>query len=159
MKHLKLFALLAIAAATLTGCTKEYYGAQVFTHEYRIVPNDWKRIEGELLPGSNNYLYAAFANSDITPYVVANGSVTADVWAIYDVGENKGSWHPLPYVYPCEVQVSYSDGTTGIEVIPETIRMEWEEGIVTFIIQDLHGEDPEAMINSITVRVTVTSNM
>lgn len=159
MKHLKLFALLAIAVATLTGCTKEYYGAQVFTHVYTIVPDNWIRNEGANLPGANNYIYAAFNNPDITRDVVENGSVTADVWALYDYGQNLGSWHPLPYVYPLELNVTYDDGTTGLVVIPETIRMEWEEGRVTFIIQDLDGYDPELLTNTITVRVTTTSNI
>ncbi len=162
MKKLKLFALLAVVAATLSGCTDEYYeyyGAQVLTHTYEITPGQWSRLEGQNMPGSENYLYATFENSDITKSVIANGTVTADVWAIYDRSNNLGSWHPLPYVYPLEVSVTYDDGTTGIGVVAETIRFEWEPGKVTFIIQELDGWDPEDMINPITIRVNVTSNM
>lgn len=158
MKKIKLFSLLTIAMVMLSGCTKEYYGAQVFTHEYKVVPGEWKRFTGANMPGSENYLYATFENSDITRDVVANGSVTADVWAVYDRANDLGSWHPLPYVYPFEVNVTYDDGTTGIGTVAEQIRLEWEEGKVTFIVQELDGWDPDDMINPVIIRATVTSN-
>ncbi|MBQ6956741.1 MAG: hypothetical protein IJP80_09030 [Bacteroidales bacterium] len=165
MKHLKLFTLLAIAATALTGCTKEYIteeyitnATQVFTHEYTIVPNDWHRNQGNE-PGMDNYIYATFENSDITDEVDLSGSVTADAWLIYNNGDNLSSWHPLPYVYPIEINVTNDDGTTGIAIVPETLRMEWEIGTVTFIIQDLDGYDPEDMSGTITVRVNVIKNL
>ena len=159
MKKFKLFAMIAIAAVMLTGCTEKYYGAQVLSHEYKIIPGDWKRNTGQNLPGADNYLYATFENRDITRDVMANGSVTADVYAIYDVQNNLGAWNPLPYVCPIEVYVTNEDNSTSLVVVPENIRFEWDEGTVTFIIQDLDGYDPEAIANPISVRVNVTSNL
>ena len=40
--------------------------------------------------------------------------------------------------------------------VPENLRFEWEQGKVTFIIQDLDGFDPENMVSTITVKVSVT---
>lgn len=37
--------------------------------------------------------------------------------------------------------------------------MEWVKGMVTFVIQDLDGYDPEDMITSVTIRVTVVKNL
>lgn len=159
MRKIKLFTLLAIFAATLSGCTEKYYGAQVLTREYVVIPADWTRNQGPNNPGSDNYLYAEKKNPDITPDVLANGTVTADVYALFDVQNNLGSWHPLPYVYPLEVITQNADGTTQLVIAPENIRMEWVQGNVTFIIQDIDGFDPESINAPITFRVTVTSNM
>ena len=37
--------------------------------------------------------------------------------------------------------------------------MEWVKGMATFVIQDLDGYDPEDMITSVTIRVTVVKNL
>ena len=165
MKKIKLLTVLAVASIAFSGCTKEYiteevthqhtyYGSQVSTYVYTITPSQWLRNEGNLNPGGYNYLYATFQNSDITANVVNNGSGTADVYLIYNEQLNLGSWNPLPYVYPLEVNTD-----NGIVVVPENIRFEWNENEVTFIIQDLDGYDPEDMISNLTVRVTVTRNI
>ncbi|MCR5064605.1 MAG: hypothetical protein K6A67_02440 [Bacteroidales bacterium] len=159
MKKLKLFAMLAIAMVTMTGCTEKYYGAQVFTHEYEIIPANWQRNEGANLPGADNYLYAEFQNKDITRDVMANGTVTADVYSIYDVQNNLGAWNPLPYVCPIEVLVKNDDGSYSTVIVAENVRFEWNEGKVTFIIQDLDGYDPEDITSTLHIRVNVTSNL
>lgn len=152
--------MLAAVMLTLTGCTEDYYGAYVFSHEYTIIPGNWTRNSGIDNPGTDNYLYAEFENKDITPDVLDNGTVTADVYAIYNVQQDLGSWHPLPYVYPIAVNVTdQSTGATHTEIVAETIRMEWELGKVTFIIQELDGWDPDDMLSKITVRVNVTKNV
>ncbi len=166
MKKLNLFALLAIAVIMLTGCRKEYYTletvepiAQVFSCEYTVKPSDWKYFEGSNEPGSENYFYAEFENPDITADVLINGTVTADIYWLYDEQNNFGSWRPLPYVYPMEVCINYNDGTTNTIIVAENIRMEWVKGMVTFVIQDLDGYAPEDITNSLTIRVTVIKNL
>lgn len=146
-----------------TGCTKEYitYGSQVRTHEYEITPSQWQRNEGDYNPGSQNYLYAEFNNADITSDVInGGGTVQAFVYNIYNVQENLGSWNTLPFVYPLEVVV-YNEETQQNEtvIVPENMRFEWENGKVTFIIQDLDGFDPEDMITTVHVKVSVTKNL
>lgn len=156
---LPMTALLFLAA----GCTKEYitYGSQVRTHEYEITPSQWMRNEGANLPGGDNYLYAEFANADITADVMnGNGTVQAFVYNIYNAAENLGSWNTLPFVYPLEV-VFYNAETrqNEMDIVPENMRFEWESGKVTFIIQNLDGFDPEDMVSTIHVKVSVTKNM
>ncbi len=164
MKKIKLIALMAVASIALSGCTKEYitedvthqhnyYGSQVTTYVYTITPPQWVRNEGQLNPGQENYLYATFENSDITANVVNNGSVTADVYMIYNQQQNLGSWNPLPYGSPWEVQTE-----NETIIVPETIRFDWNENEVTFIIQDLDGYDPLDYLDNMTIRVTVTRN-
>ena len=58
-----------------------------------------------------------------------------------------------------EVSINNSDGTTSTVIVAENIRMEWVEGLVTFVIQDLDGYAPEDIINSLTIRVTVVKNL
>lgn len=166
MKKLNLFALLVIAVIMLTGCRKEYYtveaaepNAQVFSCEYTVKPSDWSYFEGSNEPGSENYFYAEFDNPDITADVLVNGTVTADIYWLYDEQKNLGSWRPLPYVYPMEVCINNNDGTTSTIIVAENIRMEWVEGMVTFVIQDLDGYAPEDITNSLTIRVSVVKNL
>ena len=144
-------------AALATGCTKEYYtyGAQVYTHQYTIIPAQWVRNQGPI-PGADNYLYASFENADITPDVMENGTVQAYVYNTYDLQNNLGAWNTLPFVYPLEVYVPNDNGGSDLIIVPENLRFEWEEGKVTFIIQDLDGYNPEAMISTISVKVCVT---
>ena len=52
-----------------------------------------------------------------------------------------------------------NSGTPGYIIVGESIRMEWVKGMVTFVIQDLDGYDPEDMITSVTIRVTVVKNL
>ena len=163
MKLLKLFIPAIAVLALFQGCTKEYItkqyitqeynGAQVLARDFTVKPGDWKRNEGENNPGFENYLYAEFENPDITKYVVDNGTVQAFIYTIYDVSKNLGSWNPLPYVYPIEIK----DADTGdILIAPENTRFEYNEGTVTFIIQDLDGYDPEDITNEMSIKVCVT---
>ena len=157
MKLFKLFLPMLTVAALATGCTKEYYtyGAQVYTHQYTIIPAQWVRNQGPI-PGADNYLYASFENADITPDVMENGTVQAYVYNTYDLQNNLGAWNTLPFVYPLEVYVPNDNGGSDLIIVPENLRFEWEEGKVTFIIQDLDGYNPEAMISTISVKVCVT---
>ena len=85
-----------------------------------------------------------------------NGTVQAFVYNVYDQQNNLGAWNTLPFVYPLEVYVPNEQGGTNLVIVPENLRFEWEQGKVTFIIQDLDGFDPENMISTITVKVSVT---
>lgn len=166
MKLFKLFLPMLTIAAMATGCTKEYYtleyytdsssGVNIYTHQYTITPAQWNRNQGPNNPGADNYLYASFNNADITADVMENGAVQAFVYNVYDVQNNLGAWNTLPFVFPLEVYVTNDEGGTDMVVIPENLRFEWEEGKVTFIIQDLDGVDPENMVSSIAVKVCVT---
>lgn len=160
MKLFKLFLPVLAFAALASGCTKEYYtivnGADVYTHQYTITPAQWKRNEGSYMPGSYNYLYADIDNADITADVMKNGSVVAYVYDVYDVANNQGAWNLLPYIIPIEYHEQNDDGTWNDYAVSENIRFEWEEGKVTFIIQELDGWNPSDMKTSITVKVCVT---
>lgn len=161
MKKLAFIIAAVVAVAAFTGCTKEYNtyidGAQVLSYEYDITPAMWKRVRGANLPGGYNYLYASFENSDITRDVVDFGTVTAEIWNIYDQANNLGSWNPMPYVYPLELNLLDDNGNHII--VAENIRFEWEQGMVTFVIQDLDGLEPEDMSSTITIKVNVIRNI
>lgn len=139
------------------GCTRKYIvdGVDVHSEDYQIVPADWQRNTGDAEPGAFNYLYVTKVNNRITADVLNNGSVHADVYVIYDTSKNLGAWTPLPYVYPLEITETDSQGNSTTVIAPETLRMEWEEGSVTFILQDLDGFDPLDMTSVMTIRVTV----
>ena len=158
MKLFKLFLPLLAISALATGCTKEYYtiGSQVYTHQYTVTPSQWTRNQGNNLPGADNYLYASFENADITAEAVESGTVQAFVYNTYDQQHNLGAWNTLPFVYPLEVYVTNDSGEQELVIVPENLRFEWEQGKVTFIIQDLDGYDPEDMVSTITVKVSVT---
>ena len=154
MRYLKLFIAAVVAFTLFQGCTKEYYtqGCAVYVKDYNVYPKDWNKNEGTELPGSDNYFYATFENNYIDKEVIAVGTVHAYIYAIYDAGNNLGSWNPLPFVYP----VQYVDTEGNKSLVPENIRFEYEEGKVTFVLQDLDGFDAEAITNSMSIRVCVT---
>ncbi len=158
-KIMKAKAIIAVllAAVAAMGCTRKYIvdGVDVHSEDYQIVPADWQRNTGDAEPGAFNYLYVNKVNNRITADVLNNGSVHADVYVIYDTSKNLGAWTPLPYVYPLEITETDSQGNSTTVIAPETLRMEWEEGSVTFILQDLDGFDPLDMTSVMTIRVTV----
>ena len=160
MKLLKLFIPALAILALAQGCTKEYItnynGAQVYARDYTINPSDWKRNQGANNPGFDNYLYAEFENKDITQNVVDNGTVQAFIYTIYDEKNNLGSWNPLPYVYPLEIETDDGSGNKTIVIAPENTRFDYNVGTVTFIIHDLDGYDPEDITNSMSIKVCVT---
>ncbi|MBR3985628.1 MAG: hypothetical protein IKK04_00605 [Bacteroidales bacterium] len=161
LKHI----ILPIMAAFLlfSGCTKEvnYYGAQIETYRFNINPAEWIRVEGNNLPGANNYLYCTKEIPAINSEVFNYGNVQAYVWNVYDGQNNLGAWNTLPFVYPLEVYYNNDDGTQSMEVVPENLRFEWELGKVTFIIQDLDGYDPLALGDGQTLsfKVSISHNM
>ena len=79
-----------------------------------------------------------------------NGAVVAYIYTLYDVNAQQGAWNLLPYVYPLEMT---EEGK--ITIIPETIRCEWEEGKITFVIQDLDGYAPLNVNETLLMRVSV----
>lgn len=157
--------ILPIMAAFLlfTGCTKQenFYGAQIETYRFNINPAEWQRNEGALNPGANNYLYCTKEISGIDANVFNYGTVQAYVWNVYDGQNNLGAWNTLPFVYPLEVYVNNDQGGQDLVIVPENLRFEWEEGKVTFIIQDLDGYDPIALGDGQTLsfKVCVSYNM
>lgn len=153
----KAIIVILLAAVAAMGCTRKYIvdGVNVHSDDYQIVPADWQRNTGDLEPGAFNYLYVTKVNKWITADVLNNGSVHADVYVIYDTAKNLGAWTPLPYVYPLEITETDSEGHSTTVIAPETLRMEWEEGSVTFVLQDLDGFDPLDMTSVMTIRVTV----
>ncbi|MBR6440643.1 MAG: hypothetical protein IKS44_01165 [Bacteroidales bacterium] len=158
MKLIKMFLPMLVITLLATGCKKEYitYGTEVYTHEYKVVPAQWNRVQGSNLPGGGNYLYASFQNADIDAGVMNNGAVNAYVYNVYDVATNEGAWNALPFIYPLEVWVTNTAGDREMVISPETVRFEWEQGKVTFIIQELDGYDPEDMVQTLHFKVTVT---
>ena len=62
----------------------------------------------------------------------------------------QGAWNLLPYVYPLEM-----NDNGNLTIIPETIRCEWEEGKITFVIQDLDGYAPLNVNETLLMRVSV----
>ena len=146
-----------VAMVAMVSCTKNYYveGTSIHTEEYKIVPNDWQRNTGNLEPGAYNYLYVEKTNSYITRDVMNSGSVQGDVYVVYDNANDLGAWNPLPYVYPIEITQTDESGNQEIVIASETLRMEWEEGKVTFILQDLDGYDPLDLVSSMSIRVSV----
>ncbi len=156
MKARTILAMVLVAAAAM-GCSRKYIvdGVSVNTEEYQIAPADWQRNTGDLEPGAYNYLYVTTQNQWITKDVFRYGSVQADAYVIYDKSKNLGAWTPLPYVYPVEITETDSQGNSTTVIVPETLRMEWEEGSVTFVLQDLDGFDPLDMTSVISVRVSV----
>ena len=161
MKLIKMFFPMLALTLLATGCKKEYVtyeeynGSVVYTHEYSVTPAQWTRVQGNNLPGSDNYLFASFENADIDAKMMENGTVNAYVYNVYDVRNNLGSWNTLPFVFPLEVNVE-ENGVVSTVIVPENVRFEWEQGKVTFIIQDLDGYDPEDMIQTLNFKVCVT---
>ena len=99
---------------------------------------------------------ALLEHSGYSVDVVDNGTVQAFIYTIYDVAKNLGSWNPLPYLYPLEIKTTDEGGKEEILIAPENTRFEYNEGTVTFIIQDLDGYDPEDITNSMSIKVCVT---
>lgn len=159
MKLKKLFLPLLAVLMLVSGCTDEYYGAQIETFQFNVTPAEWSRLEGDNLPGSNNYLYCEKEIPAINRQVFENGTVQAYAWNVYDPQHNLGAWNTLPFIYPLEVYVTNEDGSVDRVIVPENLRFEWELGKVTFVIQDLDGFDPEDMISTISLKVCVTRNM
>jgi hypothetical protein len=151
---LMLAAVLCLAAS----CEKKYiteeyiteYHSNVTTFDIRIAPTDWLREQGAQEPGSTNYLYYIYSSPEFSKDVMKNGAVVAYIYTLYDVKTQQGAWNLLPYVYPLEMN---DNGT--LTIIPETIRCEWEEGKITFVIQDLDGYAPLNVNETLLMRVSV----
>lgn len=158
MKILKLILAVSALALAVTGCSDDnyyYYENNLSTTIYTIKPEHWElNLDGE--PGSNNYFYCTVDNKDITAEVMDKGAVQAFVYYTYNKQENLSAWTTLPFVYPMEfVETDTDTGTQTVTVVPENLRFEWEEGSVTFIIQDLDGYSPSDIKNTMSIKVCV----
>ena len=156
------FFIIAAALCLAVSCEKKYitevteYHSNVTTFDVRIAPGDWKREQGELEPGGFNYLYYIYKSNEITSDVMKKGAVVAYIYTLYDAKTQQGAWNLLPYVYPLEVNdVDKDTGAPVTLIVPETIRCEWEEGMITFVIQDLDGFDPLDISETLQMRVSV----
>ena len=164
MKQLRtiLISSIAVITATLTtSCekeyiteeyiTKEYYGSKVYTREYVIKQKDWK--EGTFDDG-RIYLYAEFDNPDITENVMNNGAVLGYYWLTYNTEKNYSSWNLMPYVYP---YITVNDKDEKV-IVGENFRLEYETGLVTFVVEDLDGVKPDDMGEETIFKVVVIEN-
>lgn len=151
MKRLLLLPLLGVLSLTMmTSCIKDYVteehihqyyeGSKIYTTEYTIDAKDWQK--GDF--NGRQYLYCTMDNTDITPNVMDKGAVFGYMWTLYN-NENY-CWSPLPYVYPLIV-----DNKT----VPENIRIEIEEGLVTFIIEELDAKEPFGVEDTMYFKVVV----
>ena len=136
MKRIAILLLAALLGAT--ACTKyltktEYvYESNVVTRDYKITPSQWNKDTGAEPP----FFWVSLDNPDITADVAkGKGAVVGYVWAEYGKGE--GAWNPLPYVYPYFYYEEEVDGQLVTYYFPETVRMDWDKGVVTFILQDI----------------------
>jgi hypothetical protein len=155
-KNFLLLSMLVSLLALNTSChkeyvTEEYYqGAQVYTLEYTIQPNEWQLDDN----GERPYLYVIVDNRDITDAVMKNGAVLGYMWNTYNQEENLSSWNTLPYVYPYVYQTD--EGSTAVG---ENIRFEYEPGTVTFVIEDLDAVTPGPVLDPMTFKIVVVKNM
>lgn len=136
MKFLRFFLPVVALLCLTTGCRKDVH---MTTHEYTVTASHWERTADDV---SDHYV-ATFANRDITEEVVLTGAVNAYVL-------DKGCWNPLPYIRP------YYSADYDV-VIGESIRFRYEEGRVTFVLEDLDANLPEGINNmpTMTFRVCV----
>lgn len=136
---MKKFILPLLAVAFLaTGCQKDpdiinyYTGSEVRTAYYTVHDNQWMN--------GGDFYYVNCENPDINKMVVDNGAVVACVW-------NVGNWYDLPYVYPM--------ATTAGTVVPENVRFQYGEGMVTIVVQDMDGYLPDPVYGDMTFKVSV----
>lgn len=157
MKALKLTfqAITALLLTVLfTGCHKEYItekhydGAQISTLEYTVKPGDWN-YDGDYF-GTRPYAYFECDNQDINDRVMKEGAVLGYMWNVYDKDGN-ASWNTLPYVY----SYNTTDNDGNNITVAENIRFEYENGKVTFVVEDLDGNMAEALTDNYLFKIVV----
>ncbi|MBP9990336.1 MAG: membrane lipoprotein lipid attachment site-containing protein [Bacteroidales bacterium] len=132
-----IFPLLALVLLA-TGCRKDpdiinyYTGSEVRTAYYTVHDNQWM--------SNGDFYFVDCENPDITRAVLENGAVVACVW-------NADNWYDLPYVYPME--------TSAGVVVPENVRFQYREGMVTIVMQDMDGYLPDEVYGDMTFKVSV----
>lgn len=158
---LKTLLLSAIVAGFATSCTKEYVtkeeyitenhydGAQIFTREYTINPDQWTL---EHYDDGRPYFLATVDNPDITNQVMDHGVVLGYIWYTYNIEIEGSSWNALPYVFPLYLESENA-------IVPENIRMEYENGLVYFVIEDLDRNVPELNGSPLIFKVAVIKNI
>ena len=97
--------------------------------DIKVNGSDWSK------PAGANYYIATFSWDELTEEVVMDGTVDA---AIY----HNGRLNPLPYVYPIEAG---TDASGNPIYVAENIRFQYTYGIISFIVEDLDGLEPENM--------------
>lgn len=122
MKKAVIILSIIAAALSLTGC--EIDGAMIRTEEYIIKPTDWIV--------TNDCLYVECNADVLTRSAIDNGIVSA----CYYIDEER-TWAPLPFIRT----VTYSSGMSTTTTV-ESIRAEWSEGLVVFIVEDMDGRVP-----------------
>ncbi len=122
MKKVVIILSIIAAALSLTGC--EIDGAMIRTEEYIIKPTDWI--------ATNDCLYVECNADFLTRSAIDNGIVSA----CYYIDEER-TWAPLPFIRT----VTYSGGMSTTTTV-ESIRAEWSEGLVVFIVEDMDGSVP-----------------
>jgi len=164
MKALKLFVSALAIFVMAQSCTKEYItneyyqGVGIYSRDYIITPSDWtvNYEDGKDIARHDNYFWAEFDNPDITENVVKAGTVQAFIYTESEDGAIK-SWNPLPFVTPIQI-TEYDDNNNPINsyILAESIRIEYNVGKITFILQDMDGINPADIDNDMTVKVCVT---
>lgn len=122
MKRIVFVLSIMAAALCLSGC--EIDGAMIRTEEYIIKPTDWI--------ATNDCLYVECNADFLTRSAIDNGIVSV----CYYIDEER-TWAPLPFIRT----VTYSGGMSSTTTV-ESIRAEWSEGLVVFIVEDMDGRVP-----------------
>ena len=122
MKKAVIILSIRAAALSLTGC--EIDGAMIRTEEYIIKPTDWI--------ATNDCLYVECNADFLTRSAIDNGIVSVCHYI-----EEERTWAPLPFIRT----VTYSSGMSTTTTV-ESIRAEWSEGLVVFIVEDMDGRTP-----------------
>ena len=122
MKKAVIILSIIAAALSLTGC--EIDGAMIRTEEYIIKPTDWI--------ATNDCLYVECNADFLTRSAIDNGIVSVCHYI-----EEERTWAPRPFIRT----VTYSSGMSTTTTV-ESIRAEWSEGLVVFIVEDMDGRTP-----------------
>lgn len=122
MKKAVIILSIIAAALSVTGC--EIDGAMIRTEEYIIKPTDWV--------ATNDCLYVECNADFLTRSAIDNGIVSVCHYI-----EEERTWAPLPFIRT----VTYSGGMSTTTTV-ESIRAEWSEGLVVFIVEDMDGRVP-----------------
>ncbi|MBQ0016709.1 MAG: hypothetical protein KBT04_06970 [Bacteroidales bacterium] len=146
-----LLPIIATMLFTCIGCTKEHEAPA-----RRITESSSLTVVNITVPGTQwtegvrpnvdaTYYYANYDVPAITQEVIDNGFVVAYIYNIYDNRNQLGSWNELPYVYP---YIFYNQETGERYSVGENIRFEWELGKVTFVVEDIDGLLPDALVDT-----------
>ena len=137
MKKIIILLSIVAAAISISGCQID--GALLRTEEYVIKPLDWTIDE------VTASMYVECNADFITRSVVENGTVSAFYYI-----EEEGTWAPLPFIR----NVTYATGMSTTTTV-ESIRFEWFEGKVIFVVEDMDARTPLRFGDDKLFRVSV----